>query len=200
MSRAVFAEDEIIHLYEMGVEDRVNYEETSYNDTGKGCCQPYSQELKDELWNRFIHGNDRKYSIYNGKEEYCGYIELIDPSNSTPEIGIEIVKDHRNKGIAKRVVFLLINETEKIEKKPYYRVRIVEDNMHSRHVFEKMGAEFNNSNSTKYQNVIKVCKAREVETTDEKLKKRIRDMICECEKNDKLIYEYRLYPDELKDC
>ena len=199
MSRAIFAGDDVIHLYEMGDEDRSNYEGIPYNDdTSEGRYQSYPQELKDELWNRLIHGNNRMYSIYNEREEYCGYIELLKPNSSTPEIGIEIVKEHRNKGIAKRAVYLMLCGTEAIEKKAYYIVRIIEDNMHSRHVFENLGAEFNNSNNTKYQKDINVCKALEAETTDEKLKNRMKEMIHEYEAEDKHICEYRLYPDKLK--
>ena len=118
MSRAIFAGDDVIHLYEMGDEDRSNYEGIPYNDdTSEGRYQSYPQELKDELWNRLIHGNNRMYSIYNEREEYCGYIELLKPNSSTPEIGIEIVKEHRNKGIAKRAVYLCYTEPRQLKRK-----------------------------------------------------------------------------------
>ena len=45
---------------------------------------------------------------YNG--DYCGNMELQYPDSKTPEIGIDLMEDKRNKGIAPKIVRLFVRK------------------------------------------------------------------------------------------
>lgn len=47
------------------------------------------------------------YSIFDEKNDYCGYFVINNPLSATPEIGIELIKAKRNKGIALRATRLV---------------------------------------------------------------------------------------------
>ena len=95
---------------------------------------------KDIMWDSVL-SDKGLFIILDEKMNFCGSVELKDESR-TPEIGISILEKYRNKGIAGNAVDLLMKLTYDPESIDYYLVRIESDNAHSRHVLEKMGAEY----------------------------------------------------------
>lgn len=56
------------------------------------------------------------FSIFNHDGEYCGSIEIQHPEADTPEIGIDLLENKRNKGIAPKVVVMLAKELIRIKR------------------------------------------------------------------------------------
>lgn len=144
------------------------------------------EKFTDVLWDSVIHGNDLTFMIFDNKNDFCGKVSLYNPENDHPEIGIELLRDYRNQGIAKRAVRLLINEAQKNVKKQYYLVRISIENKHSRHVFEKMGAVLDNTEDSTYKNALESLREILKVTNDGKTKQLLEDMVSEYEKKDNI--------------
>lgn len=66
--------------------------------------------------------------------------ELQNYKSDTPEIGLNLVESKRNQGIAAKVVKLLVQKSCLERNIDYFLIRIMSNNPHSKHVFEKMGA------------------------------------------------------------
>ncbi|MBR1740367.1 MAG: GNAT family N-acetyltransferase, partial [Lachnospiraceae bacterium] len=120
-----------------------------------GKLTAYEKYYEDSWWYYKLHGKTKSYFIISTEEVYCGYIELIKYAEDTPEIGIELTREKRNQGIAKRAVNMLIKRVCKERDIPYFIIQIKEDNTHSRHVFEKMGAELERVERTDYEELVK---------------------------------------------
>ncbi len=80
---------------------------------------------------------NRKYIRYATDGEYCGSIEIQHQEADTPEIGIDLLENKRNKGIAPKVVVILAKRAYQDKTVEYYLIRISSRNPHSKHVFEK---------------------------------------------------------------
>jgi RimJ/RimL family protein N-acetyltransferase len=120
--------------------DRDNYTELHRQINGEGSLylNPVS---KDMMWEQTLDGEDRVYSIFNKDDIYCGSLELQNPKSNTPELGINLLETMRKKGIAKRTIAMFAKHVYEIQEMDYFIIRISSNNPHSRHVFEKMGAE-----------------------------------------------------------
>lgn len=94
---------------------------------------------KDMMWEQVLHGKDKVFSIFTKNGEYCGSVELQNPLSKTPEIGIDLLEDMRNKGIAPKVIKMFARKTYELQDVEYFIIRISSRNPHSKHVFEKMG-------------------------------------------------------------
>ena len=118
--------------------DRAAYVELQRQISGESSLftNPLS---KDTMWKASL-SDEGLYIILNEEMVLCGSVELSSHSR-TPEIGISILEAFRNKGIAGNAVSLLMELTYDPLTIDYYIARIERDNSHSRHVFEKMGAE-----------------------------------------------------------
>lgn len=95
--------------------------------------------VKDMMWDQTLHGEDKIFSIFDAKGNYCGSIELQNPTGITPEIGIDLLETMRNKGITGKVVMMFARRTYELQSLNYFLIRISSKNLHSKHVFEKMG-------------------------------------------------------------
>ena len=82
------------------------------------------------------------YSIFDENDKYCGNIVIENPSSATPEIGIDLIKSRRNKGIALRATRLVAKKFYEDNNVEYFIIKALAENTHSRHVIEKSGAVF----------------------------------------------------------
>ncbi len=106
-----------------------------------------------ELYNETNWKEITKLNIFNAlifiKEtgEFVGRVCMQNTDTDLPEIGIDILKRYQNNGYGPEAIksfaawYCEKNGISKI------KVRIDKDNLHSRHVFEKLGAEYIGSNS-----------------------------------------------------
>lgn len=142
----------------------------------------------------FDSGN-KMYSIFDSNNDHCGGIELKNPTSDTPEIGIELLENKRNQGIAKKVVKMLVQKVCQERDVEYFLLRISSRNHHSKHVFEKMGAIFIGEEDNIFKRLIsKFSDKREALSEDEQ--KILED--CLNEENNEVVNRYKLLPDVFK--
>lgn len=116
--------------------------------------QPGNYEI---MWKVAVGLNEINYSIYNEDGEYCGDILIRYPKMSSPEIGIDLLFEKRNQGIAASCIKLLARTVHKeradIE---YFVLRVSSQNPHSKHMIEKLGAIFVGEEDSFYQQFVKL--------------------------------------------
>ena len=135
MEREIYAAGEGYILTPMTDADRANYEELLRQTDGNDSLP------SDEKWDKLMTGEAECYfSIFDEHGEYCGCIEFQNCRSKTPEIGLTLLECKRNRGIAAKVVKLLVQKACSEQEIEYFEVKIKAENSHSRHVFEKMGA------------------------------------------------------------
>ena len=60
------------------------------------------------MWEKTLFKNEKNYSIVDSTSTYCGNLVVKQISSQTPEIGIDLLEDQRNKGIAGRSIRMLV--------------------------------------------------------------------------------------------
>lgn len=196
MDKKIYVSDGEYFLVPVTEEEKDNYMKVMFpeNDTPSF----YRHEENRELFWKIIHTLDEKdFSIYNREGKYCGNIELKQCGTATPEIGIELLENQRNKGIAGRAIKMLARkyyeESEGIEN---FVLRVSSDNSHSRHMIEKLGAEFVCEEETSIQRTLRLLKEQLGEEailkTEEEYKA---EYGLSEEEKEKVVYRYRLMPE-----
>lgn len=137
--REIFATDGEFIIYAIANEDRSDYVELHRQLNGEKSLylNPIS---KDIMWEQILSNADSVFSLFMANGDYCGSIELQQPDSNTPEIGIDLLECMRNQGIAPKAVRLFAKKVYEKRKVDYFLIRISSNNLHSQHVFEKMGA------------------------------------------------------------
>ena len=74
------------------------------------------------MWEQVLEGEDKVFSVFEINGGYCGSLELQNPDSDTPEIGIDLFENKRNKGIAPKVVKLLAKRCYKDRKVDYFLI------------------------------------------------------------------------------
>lgn len=137
--REVFAIDDEFKIYTISDEDRKHYVELHRQLNGESSLY-LNPRSKDMMWEQTLKDADNIFSVFTVNGDYCGSMELQYPDSKTPEIGIDLMEDKRNKGIAPKIVRLFAKKVYMIRSIDYFLIRISSNNLHSQHVFEKMGA------------------------------------------------------------
>ena len=135
------------------------------------------------------------YSIFDEKNDYCGYFVINNPLSSTPEIGIELIKAKRNKGIALRATRLVAKRFYEEHNVEYFLIKIQTENNHSRHVIEKSGAIFCGMDKEQSNQLIDSFIEALNDTDNENLKKAINKEMLEHEIQMDEVYVYKFMPE-----
>lgn len=137
--RKIFVSDEDFIICNISDADRSDYVELHRQLNGEASLylNPIS---KDMMWEQILNNADSVFSLFTSKGDYCGSIELQQPNSKTPEIGIDLLENKRNQGMAPKAVRLFARRVYEIRKVEYFLIRISSNNQHSKYVFEKMGA------------------------------------------------------------
>lgn len=154
MDRKEFTSNNKYRLYPIAEEDREEYVELHRQVNGENTLFK-NPMVMDLMWEETINGKTKVYSIYNMEGQFCGSIELQKPTSDTPEIGIDLLESYRNKGVAPSVVPLFAKAVCKQRNVQYFIIRITASNSHSKHVFEKLGAEFIEEEESLYKKIMK---------------------------------------------
>lgn len=196
MNREIYATDGEYTLLPISNEDRENYIELHRQLNGEHTLflNPY---CKDMMWEQVLKGKDKVFSIFNHDGEYCGSIEIQHPEADTPEIGIDLLENKRNKGIAPKVVVMLAKRAYKDKTVEYYLIRISSRNPHSKHVFEKMGAIPIRTTESSFNTFMKSFK-KIMENTGagDDVQDKLRKYFDECkDSEEEVVYEYKFIPE-----
>lgn len=158
--------------------------------------QPGNYEI---MWKVAVDLNNLNYSIYNEDGEYCGDILIKDSEMSTPEIGIDLLVEKRNQGIAASCIKLLARtvhrERADIE---FFVLRVSSRNVHSKHMIEKLGAIFVGEEDSLYNQFMKLLiEERAAECTDEERKEKLTSVLNKLKdgKDEEVVYRYKLTSD-----
>lgn len=185
--REIFAADSEFIICTISDEDRNDYVELHRQLNGETSLylRPIS---KDMMWEQILNNADNVFSLFTANGDYCGSIELQSSDSHTPEIGIDLVEDKRSKGIAPKAVRLFARRVYERRKVDYFLIRISSNNLHSQHVFEKMGAIRIGEDKSAFSKFIESFKET-VEIEERELEK-FRDLFEES--NNEVVYCYRL--------
>ncbi len=149
--------------------------------------------VKDLMWDGAVnHKRNKSFSIYDVNGEYCGNIEIQNYWSNTPEIGIDLVENKRNHGITVKAVKMLTKQFCKKHHVDYFLIRIMENNSHSIHVFEKMGALLIEQDESMVDYLIDEIKQETDENYADKVQEFIRKAFIEDE--GVKVLRYRLLP------
>lgn len=164
MERKEFISDGKYFIYPIADEDREDYTELHRQTNGETTLFK-NPVTKNMMWEVTLNGVTKIYSIYNSENQYCGSIELQNPTSETPEIGIDLLENFRNKGIAPLVIPMFAKAVCKQQNVRNFIIKITASNSHSIHIFEKLGAEFIGEEESFYKKLVKMytemCKSSE---------------------------------------
>lgn len=185
--REIFASDGEFKICTIAAEDRNDYVELHRQLNGESSLY-LNPITKDMMWEQILNNTDNVFSLFTKNGDYCGSIELQCPDSNTPEIGIDLVEDKRNKGIAPKAVRLFARRAYVIRKIDYFLIRISSNNLHSQYVFEKMGAVKIGEEETAFSKFIERFK----EVAEKQDLEKFRDAFGES--IDEVVYCYKLNP------
>ena len=192
--RQIYATDGTYFLCPIIEQDREHFVNLQIQTKGRTTLF-LNPHFKDIMWNQVLQGKDKTFSILDIHGNYYGTIELRNLSGKTPEIGIALMEEYQNKGLAYKVLKMLIKETCSKKEIDYFLIRISSRNSHSKHVFEKMGAIFIRQESsffTTFMNEFnKITKNLDRIKEKDKIIKQMQNLIVE----EEIIYQYILLPE-----
>ena len=142
---------------------------------------------------RSLKNADSVFSLFTENGDYCGSIELQQPDSNIPEIGIDLLENKRNQGIAPKAVRLFAGRVCEIRKIDYFLIRISSNNSHSKYVFEKMGAIKIGEEETAFSRFVE--EFSEIAEKEGQDLERYRDLFGES--IDEVVYRYRLNPNKV---
>lgn len=132
MEREIYATDGEITIYHLSEDDMEEYLKLYFGN----------EEIDEFIKRIAFKHTDNNYSIYDKNDEYCGNLDLQNPNSNTPEFGIELVENKRNQGIGPKAIKLFAKDTYNRRNIKYFILRAKRSNTHSRHVLEKLGCTY----------------------------------------------------------
>lgn len=119
------------------------YDEDPFLQREKNDSKLLYDTLIKARWKQITVSSTLNGMIFDKKtDEFCGRICMQKTDTEHPELGIELLSEKQNKKIGPEAIIAFSNwYCNTYEVKTIY-IRIEENNMHSRHVFEKLGAVY----------------------------------------------------------
>lgn len=195
MDREIYVTDGKYTILPVADEDHDNYVELHRQLNGEETLF-LNPVCKDIMWEHVLKGKDKSFSIFDSNGEYCGSMEMQNPDSFTPELGIDLLENKRNKGIATKVIKLLAKRLYEDKPVDYYLIRVSSKNPHSRYVFEKMGAipigEEESTFKTFMRSFKDVVGDTDIGDVSDKLKKYFDENENE---EEEIVYRYKLVPE-----
>lgn len=192
MGRDIFAADGEFIICPISNADRCDYVELHRQLNGEASLylNPVSRDM---MWEQILKNADSVFSLFTENGDYCGSIELQQPDSNIPEIGIDLLENKRNQGIAPKAVRLFAGRVCEIRKIDYFLIRISLNNSHSKYVFEKMGAIKIGEEETAFSRFVE--EFSEIAEKEGQDLERYRDLFGES--IDEVVYRYRLNPNKV---
>lgn len=136
----MYAENEYLILRRLCEQDKEKFMELTL-DTSSIPKAYEDADFFEYSWKCSLNDEDLNLSLFaKDSGRYLGNLMLKNLSDSRQEIGIDIVREYRNKGIGYEAVKLLMNHAAKVSGSNEFEVRIYSDNEPSRKLFKKLGA------------------------------------------------------------
>ena len=192
MGRDIFAADGEFIICPISNADRCDYVELHRQLNGEASLylNPVSRDM---MWEQILKNADSVFSLFTENGDYCESIELQQPDSNIPEIGIDLLENKRNQGIAPKAVRLFAGRVCEIRKIDYFLIRISSNNSHSKYVFEKMGAIKIGEEETAFSRFVE--EFSEIAEKEGQDLERYRYLFGES--IDEVVYRYRLNPNKV---
>lgn len=146
LDREVYALCDDVSIYHVADEDHEDYIELKRQLNGEDSLF-INPKSKDIMWQSVMESKSTEtYSIFVDNQ-FCGCMELSNIGEDSPEIGIDLREEKRNKGIGPKAITALARKKNSERNMQSFTVEILAENMHSQHVFEKLGAIVINPNN-----------------------------------------------------
>lgn len=146
LDREVYALCDDVSIYHVADEDHEDYIELKRQLNGEDSLF-INPKSKDIMWQSVMESkNTETYSIFVDNQ-FCGCMELSNIGEDSPEIGIDLCEEKRNKGIGPKAITALARTKKCESNMRSFTVEILAENAHSQHVFEKLGAIVINPNN-----------------------------------------------------
>lgn len=154
MGRSIYASDDQYALFELSEADKDNYIHLLKQASELKSFS--AEEYEPLMWEKAFSKNEKNYSIVDSASTYCGNLVVKQIFSKTPEIGIDLLEDQRNKGIAGRSIRMLVARmVEEREDITHFVLRVSSLNLHSKHMIEKLGAVLGGEEETQAVKMIK---------------------------------------------
>ena len=92
--------------------------------------------------------------------EFVGKVCMQHTDRELPELGIDIVKVFQNQGYGQEAIVAFCNWYSATYGLRVVKVRISEENAHSMHIFEKLGAEYDKATSYYSENTLNALRKK----------------------------------------
>lgn len=193
MNREIYATDGEYTLCPIAEEDKEIYCELC-KQVSENPQWYFDHISKKSLWSTVLYMSDKNYSIFDRDGDYCGNVSLQRPESAEPEIGVDLLEEKRNKGIAARAIKMLAQKACEENGYESFTIRALEKNTHSRHMIEKLGAVLVKKENP-YRRMIDKLKKSAEEDELEAVKTHLMETADDLEKCTEIAYVYRYMPD-----
>lgn len=136
------------------------------------------QDFFEKQWKNRRQEKSLYVSIFRKQDSvYLGNIDLSNIDSTTPELGIDVMKQYQRKGVAYDTLRMFVKWANKtFNNIEYFLVRIYSDNSASLNLFQKLGATKIGEEASEYQVLLNRFKKNLGKEEFEKVKKRYPDM------------------------
>ena len=194
MNKEVYASDGQYLLVKFSTHEKENYLNLLKN---MHVIMDSSIVGTDALWNIIISEGEIHYSVYDSDWAYCGDLLVKRIKTATPEIGIDLAEEHRNKGIAGKCIKLIARaiyaERNDIDS---FLLRVSSKNPHSKHMIEKLGAIFVGEEDSDVAKMLRTFCDSALREGDMAFYEKYKKLLAELEELDcEKILHYKLMPD-----
>lgn len=133
-----YAENGQFVLKRLQENDKENYMNLKMNTSS--IPKAYENEVFfEETWKNSLRDKDLNLSLFTKDTNlYLGNLMLKNFSSDIQEIGIDIVREYRNKGVGYKAVELLMNHAKAVSGASEFEVKVYSDNVASKRLFENL--------------------------------------------------------------
>lgn len=188
----IYAENEYFILKRLCEQDKEDFMELVLDTSS--IPKAYEQAgFSEYSWECSLNDADLNLSLF-AKDTgiYLGNLMLKNLSGSRQEIGIDIVRKYRKRGIGYKAVRLLIEHAAKVSGRSDFEVRIYSDNEPSRRLFEKLGAVEIGQECSEFISAMKAMEATVGEEKMSQLTKCYKDVFEAADRHHIIVYELRI--------
>lgn len=140
--------ENFFQLYKETTSSPYLLEENEYSELYRKAC--WTEATTPSTFNAMLFLKD--------SNDFVGRICMQFIDSPLPEVGIDILKIHQNKGFGPEAIIGFCNWFYKKNSLSKVKVRIMKENSHSIHVFKKLGAEYLTSTPYFSENIISFIK------------------------------------------
>lgn len=193
--RELFTASNEYFIYPLADEDRANHTELCRQISGDNTVL-LNSDVADKAWADILNGETKIYSIFNKDDEYCGSLALKNPATKTPEIGIDLLREKRNRGGGVKLVRIFAKKVYEGGGVDYFISKISSKNSHSLHAFRDVGITQIGQEDSPYTAFLKQYKSKLSKPEFEKFKQDIKQKfgVENCDETE-VVYIYKFPPE-----